>query len=80
VLKQHPRRLPDGKFILIRRKGGLPLRADPETRHASRPVGDHARMKTVRVGTMQARPRKVRAEECPFFPASDPCGWYLSAA
>jgi hypothetical protein len=37
VPKKHPRRLPDGRIILIRRKGGLPLRADPERHRFSQP-------------------------------------------
>jgi len=35
--KKHPRRLPDGTIMLIRRIGGLPARADPETQRVSPP-------------------------------------------
>jgi hypothetical protein len=42
VPKTHPRRLPDGKIILTRRKGGLPFRVDKEI-HRVPPPGREPR-------------------------------------
>jgi hypothetical protein len=62
VLKKYPRHLPDRKIILICRKGGLPVRADPATHLASPPGQDHGPVRTRHPSATQAFARPCGCE------------------